>query len=155
VSSRFSRRADRDNNMATEGRRYAGRKSKAEKLAEIDKELADIRVDIENLALWMQQKAKPRWVYEWPMRKTKEKWPVKQLMVIRQCRLIRGWLRYAENLNGPEEKMVQICEPETGRNLSDAEDEMGSAEDLKNCQEGREEIPNCQVGKELRSLRIS
>jgi hypothetical protein len=52
-----------------------------------------------------------------------------------------------------QKKRVQICEPETGRNLSDAEDEMGSAEDLKHCQEGREEIPNCQVGKELRSLR--
>jgi hypothetical protein len=64
-------------------------------------------------------------------------------------------LRHAENLNRPE-KRVQICEPETGRNLSDAEDEMGSDEDLKHCQEGREEIPNFQVGKELRSLlRIS
>jgi hypothetical protein len=51
-----------------------------------------------------------------------------------------------------QKRRVQICEPETGRNLSDAEDEMGSAEDLKHCQEGREEIPNCQVGKELRSL---
>jgi hypothetical protein len=30
---------------------------------------------------------------------------------------------------------------------------MGSVEDLKNCQEGREEIPYFQVGKELRSLR--
>jgi hypothetical protein len=61
----------------------------------------------------MQQKAKPRWVYEWPMKKPKEKWPVKELMVRRQCRLLKGWLRYAENLNGPEE-MVQVCEPETG-----------------------------------------
>jgi hypothetical protein len=103
----------------------------------MDKELTEIRADIENLELEMQQKAKPRWVYEWPMKKAKEKWPVKELMVRRQCRLLRGWLRYAENLNGPEEEMVQICEPETGRNLS----ELGSAEDLKNCQEGREEIP--------------
>jgi hypothetical protein len=55
-------------------------------------------------------------------------------MVIRQRRLLRGWLRYAENLNGPEEEMVQVCEPEAGRNLS----ELGSAGDLKNCQEGRE-----------------
>jgi len=30
---------------------------------------------------------------------------------------------------------------------------MGSAEDLKNCQEGKIEIPNCHKGKELRSLR--
>jgi hypothetical protein len=97
----------------------------------------------------MQQKAKPRWVYEWPMRKPKVKWPVKELMARRQRRLLRGWLRHAENLDGPEE-MVQICEPETGRILGE-ENEMGSAEDLKNCQEGREEIPNFQVGKELRS----
>jgi hypothetical protein len=65
----------------------------------------------------------------------------------RQCRLLKGWLRYAENLNGPEEEMVQICEPETGRILGE-ENELGSAGDLKNCQEGRVEIPNCQVGKE-------
>ena len=41
-------------------------------------------------------------------------------------------MRHAENLNRLEE-MVQICEPETGRNLSDAEDEMGLIEDIKNC----------------------
>ena len=105
-SSRFARRADRDNNMAIEGHRYSERRRKEENHAEIDKELVDIRVDIEKLSLWMQQKAKPRWVYEWPMRKTKEKWPVKQLMVIRQRRLLKRWLRYAENLNGPEEEMV-------------------------------------------------
>jgi hypothetical protein len=112
VSSRFSRRADRDNNMATEGRRYAGRKNQElVSKEEIDEELADIRKEIEKLALRMQnarmdelaleiqQKAKSRWVYEWPMRKAKVKWPVKELMVRRQCRLLRGWLRYAENLN--------------------------------------------------------
>jgi hypothetical protein len=106
----------------------------------MEKELAEIRERIEKLELRMQQKAKPRWVYEWPMKKPKVKWPVKELMARRQRRLLRGWLRYAENLNGPEE-MVQICEPETGRILNDEENEMGSAEDLKNCQEGREEIP--------------
>jgi hypothetical protein len=132
VSSRFARRADKDNNMAIEGRRYAGRKTS-------------------ELELRMQQNTKPRWVYEWPMRKAKEKWPVKELMARRQCRLLRGWLRHAENLDGPEE-MVQVCEPEIGRILGE-ENEMGSAEDLKNCQEGREEIPVFQVGKELRSLR--
>ena len=89
-------------------------------------------------------------MHEWPM-KTKAKWPVKELMDKKQRRLLRGWLRHAENLDGPEE-MVQICELKTGRIL-DEENEMGSVEDLKNCQEGREEIPNCQVGKELRSLR--
>jgi hypothetical protein len=102
-NNRFSRRVDKDIKMATEGRRYAGKK-------------------------------------------------ILELMVKRQCKLLRGWLRPAENLNRPE-KRVQVCEPETGRNLSDAEDEMGSDEDLKHCQEGREETPNFQVGKVLRSLR--
>jgi hypothetical protein len=131
-SSRFSKKADRDNAMVTEDHRHAGRKRKEEKLAEMDKELTKIRADIENLELRMRQKAKPRWVYEWPMKEMKVKWPVRELMVRRQCRLLRGWLRYAENLNGPEEEMVQICEPETG-DILDAENEMGSAEDLKNC----------------------
>jgi hypothetical protein len=49
-------------------------------------------------------------------------------------------------------EMVQICEPEAGRNLSD-EDELRSLDDLINCQEGRTKIPNCQEGNEMRSLR--
>jgi hypothetical protein len=151
-NNRFARKADRDNTMVTEGHRHAGRKSKAEKLAKMDKELTEIRVDIENLELRMQQKAKPRWVYEWPMKEPKVKWPIKELMVRRQRRLLKGWLRYTENLNGPEE-MVQVCEPETWRGLNDAESELGLVGDLTNCQEGREEIPVCQVGNELRSLR--
>jgi hypothetical protein len=40
-------------------------------------------------------------------------------------------LRYAKNLNGPEEEMVQVCEPETRKFLGE-ENELGSAEDLKN-----------------------
>jgi hypothetical protein len=52
-----------------------------------------------------------------------------------------------------DKKMVQVCEPETGESLNDFENELGSAEDLKHCQEGREEIPNFQEGNELRSLR--
>jgi hypothetical protein len=102
---------------------------------------------MEELELRMHQNTRSRWVHEWPM-KTKVNWPVKELMARRQHKLLRGWLRHTENLDGPEE-MVQICEPETGRILGE-ENEMGSAEDLKNYQEGREEIPNCHVGKELR-----
>jgi hypothetical protein len=69
--NRFSRRAI-DNIMATEGRRHAGRKSSEPWSQEdIDEELADIREEIENIALKMQQKSKSRWVYEWPMRKLK------------------------------------------------------------------------------------
>jgi hypothetical protein len=54
-SSRFARRADRDNNMATEGRRYARRKnSKLWSQEDMDEELVDIKREIENLALRMQ-----------------------------------------------------------------------------------------------------
>jgi hypothetical protein len=85
------------------------------------------------------------------MKKLKINWSVKELMVRGQQRLLKGWLRYTKNLNGPEE-MVLVCEPEIGRGLNDEENELGSAEDLKNCQEGREEILVCQVGNEMRSL---
>jgi hypothetical protein len=49
-------------------------------------------------------------------------------------------LRHAKNLDRLEER-VHICEPETGRGLN-SEEELGSAEDLEDYQEGREEIPN-------------
>jgi hypothetical protein len=138
-SNRFARRADRDNKMTIESRRYVGRKNLdlwSQKY--IDEELADIKKEIENLALRMQQKAKSRWVYEWPMKKPKINWSVKELKARRQHKLLKGWLSYPKNLDGPKE-MVQVCEPETGRTL-DEEDKMGSAEDLKKFQEGREEI---------------
>jgi hypothetical protein len=95
-SSRFSRRANRDITMVIEGHRHAGKKSKTEKLAEMDKELYELKAKIEKLELRMRQ----------------------------------------------DKKMVQVCELETGRGLDDEEDELGSAEDLKNCQEGREKIPD-------------
>jgi hypothetical protein len=149
-SSRSVREADRHSKMATEGRR---KKSKAEKLAEMDEELADIRAEIERLELKMRQDKKPRWVYEWPMKKPKMKWPVRELMVIRQRRLLKEWLRYVENLKATEEELVQICEPEIGEILGE-ENGLGSSDDLKNCQEGREvEIPIFQEGNRLRSLR--
>jgi hypothetical protein len=61
---------------------------------------------MDELEFGMQQDTKSRWVYEWPMR-TKEKWPVKDLMAKRQKRLLKIWLRHVENLNGPEE-MVHV-----------------------------------------------
>jgi hypothetical protein len=142
--------------MVTEDHRHAGRKkSKAEKLAEMDKErdkeLYELKADIEKLELRMRQDRRRRRMRELPMKKAKEKWPVKELMVRGQRRLLKRWLRYAENLKATEEKMIYVCEPETGRGLDDEEDELGSAEDLKDCQEGREEIPVFQEGNELRS----
>jgi hypothetical protein len=89
--------------MATEGHAHGGKKNhQQQENAARDKELAEIRARMDELALRMQQNAKSRWVYEWPM-KTKEKWPVRELMAKRQQRLLKGWLRHAENLNRPEE----------------------------------------------------
>jgi hypothetical protein len=107
---------------------------------------------MDELELQVQQEAKSHWVYEWPMKKAKIKWPVKELKARRQQRLLKGWLRHAENLNNQEEEMVQVCEPETERNLID-EDELRSVEDLKDCQERKIEVPNFQEGNEMRSLR--
>ena len=54
MSNRFPRRENRDRNMATEGRRYAGRKDlELMSRSEIDEELADIRAEMENLAFQM------------------------------------------------------------------------------------------------------
>ena len=77
---------------------------------------------------------------------------------MRQRRLLRKWLRYAENLKATEEKMVEVCWPETGKGLDDWEDdeefELGSSEDLKHCRESREEeIQDFQVGNELISTK--
>jgi hypothetical protein len=87
-------------------------------------------------------------VYEWPLRR-KVKWPVKKLLARRQRILLRGWLRYVESLRD-EEEMVHICEPETGKNLSDEEER--SVSGLMGCQEGIDEFLNCQVGNGMRSL---
>jgi hypothetical protein len=92
---------------------------------------------MEELALRMQQNAKPHWVYEWPM-KRKQSGQSRNCWPEGQQRLLRGWLRYVESLKD-EEEMVHICEPEAGRNLSDDEEERSSS-DLIDCQVGRDEF---------------
>jgi hypothetical protein len=53
-SSRFSRRVDRDNTMATKGRRYAEKKNlELMSTTKRGKELADIRARMEELELQM------------------------------------------------------------------------------------------------------
>jgi hypothetical protein len=85
MSGSFSKRENRDNKMATKGYKNAERKDlELTSEAEWDEELADMNARIDELAMEMQQNARPRWVYEWPMGQPKVKWPVKQLMVIRQ-----------------------------------------------------------------------
>jgi hypothetical protein len=158
-SSRSIKEADRDNTMVTEDHRHARKnKSKAEKLVEFDKEMTkelyELKADIEKFELWMRQDRRRRWMCEFPMEKATAKWLVRELMVRGQHRMLKRWLRYAENLKATEEKMICHCETETGRGLyDDEEDELRLDEDLKYCQEGREEeIPDCQEGNESRSV---
>jgi hypothetical protein len=143
--------------MATEIHKHAGRKSsRLMNAVEMDKELADIQREMEELEMKMQQSKKQRWVHEWPMKAPKVKWPVRELMVKRQRKLLKKWLRYVEGLRTTEDKMISYGWPETGRSLDDWDDdgesELGSNDDLKYCRLGRkEEIPNCQEGNRLRS----
>jgi hypothetical protein len=148
--SRSAREAGRHSKMTTKGRRK--KKPELISVAEMDKELADIKREMEELEMKMRQNKKPRWVHEWPIKTPKVKWPVRELMVKGQQRLLRKWLRYVESLRPiEEEEMGYICEPEIGKIL-DAENELGSSDDLKHYQGGREEeIPDGQEGNELRS----
>jgi hypothetical protein len=158
-SSRSVEGTDRHSKMATEGHR---KKSKAKNLAEevkMTRDLYELKADIEKMELWMRQDRRRRRLRELPMKKEKTKWPVKQLMVIRQRRLLKRWLRYAENLRATEEDMICYCWPETGQSLDGDDDDdddwnkLESADGFKYCRLGRkEEITVCQEGNELGSV---
>jgi hypothetical protein len=63
-NSRFTKEADKHNNMATEGHKHAERKSpELMSTTEMDKELADIKREMEELKLKMRQDRKSRWAY--------------------------------------------------------------------------------------------
>jgi len=84
--NRFARKVGKDSTMVTEDHRHVGRKkSKAENLAEMekerDRELYELKADIEKLELRMRQDRRLRRMHEFPMKKAKEKWLVKELMV--------------------------------------------------------------------------
>jgi hypothetical protein len=148
-SSRSVRETDRNSVMATEGHRPAEKKSpNMMSAAEMDKEMVDIKREMEELELKMRQNRKLRWVHEWPMKTPKMKWPVKELMARRQQRMLRRWLRYAENLRPieKEEEMVYIYEPEIGDILG-GENDQRSLRDLIDCQEGSGRFPYFQMGK--------
>jgi hypothetical protein len=185
-SGRVAMEADRDDTMVAEDHRHVGRKrSKVENLAKWDEEetrkLYELKAYIEKMELQMRQDRRRRRLCELPMEKEKAKWPVKQLMVIRQRRLLKRWLRYAENLRATEENMVCYCWPETGKSIDGGDDwdklelvdgfkycrlgrkeeilacqegnELGSIEDLKDCREDSQGISNGQLHVDQRSLR--
>jgi hypothetical protein len=87
------------------------------------RDLYELKADIEKFELRMRQDRRRRRLRELPMEKAKAKWPVKQLMVIRQRRLLKRWLRYAENLRATEEDMICYCWPETGKSLDGDDDD--------------------------------
>jgi len=93
--------------MATEGRRFSGRKD-LELMSNVEwgEELVEMNTRLVELAIEMQQDKRSRWVHGWTIRKPKVKWLVKEMMIMRQCRLLKGWLRYAESLNGRGENEV-------------------------------------------------
>jgi hypothetical protein len=62
--------------------------------------------------------------------KHKEKWSVQNLLARRKQQVLRRWLREVEALSDIE-KMVCICEPETGETLID--EERRSSRDLVDC----------------------
>jgi hypothetical protein len=64
--------------------------------------------------------------------KNKVRWLVKRLVARGQQNFLKRWMRYVEILRD-EEGVIQICEPEIGRHLSD-EDKVRSDKDLINCQ---------------------
>jgi hypothetical protein len=85
--------------MATEGHKHGRREDCPQKRkVEIDKELSEIRAEMEKLALKMQHEAKVRWRYEWPL-KRKSRWHVQKLLARRKQQVLKRWLRHVENLS--------------------------------------------------------
>jgi hypothetical protein len=68
----------------------------------MNKELSEIRVQMEELAFKMQHESKVHWRYEWTLKRI-AKWPVQKLLVRRKQQVINRWLRHVENL-GHERK---------------------------------------------------
>jgi hypothetical protein len=126
--------------MAIEGHKHGrGEVHSQKRKVEMDKELSEIRAQMEELAFKMQQESKVHWRYEWPLKRT-TRWPVQKLLARRQQQMLKRWLRHAENLSHKGKR--------SGKSLIDFQvgNEKGSV-DLINCQVGRGDIPDFQVGK--------
>jgi hypothetical protein len=124
-------------------------KSSHRREREMDKELSEIRAQMEKLAFKMQQESKVHWRYEWPLKRT-TRWHVQKLLARRQQQMLKRWLRHAENLGHKGKR--------SGKDLAGCQvgNESGSV-DLIKFQVGRRDIPDCQVGKgeEMSSAEIS
>jgi hypothetical protein len=121
--------------MVTDGHKHSrGKDCSQKRKEEIDKEINEIRAEMEKLALNMQHEEKVRSRYEWPLNR-KSEWLVQKLLDRRQQHVLKRWLRHVENLNNEGKR--------SGRGLVDFQvgNEKRSV-DLINCQEGRGDIPN-------------
>jgi len=74
---------------------------------EIDKELMEIMKEMEMLALKMQQQARVRWRYEWPL-KRKNKWYVQKLLARGKQQVLKKWLRHDEKLSDEESYLAGV-----------------------------------------------
>jgi hypothetical protein len=115
----------------------------------MEKELVEIREQMEKLAFKMQQEAKVRWRYEWPLKRT-TKWKFHRLLVRGKQQRLKIWLRVDENLSHKGKR--------SGKDLVDFQ--VGNVKrsvDLVNCQVGIGDILDFQVGKgeEMSSVESS
>jgi hypothetical protein len=73
--------------MATEGHKKKSQGGHQQVRKEKkDKELKEMREELNRLMLKMQQEAQGRWKYEWPL-KRKVKWPIQQLISRRKKKI--------------------------------------------------------------------
>jgi hypothetical protein len=114
----------------------------------MDKELIEIRARMEELAFRMQQDAKSRWVYEWPM-KMKVKWPVKELLA-KGSEVVEGMAEVCGRPQGLKKKWF-MC---VNQKLGEISVMMRRRDHWKISETARraERKFNFQVGNEMRSL---
>jgi hypothetical protein len=160
--SRSSPKADRGSRMTTEGRRKSPKLMSG---AEIDRELADIRAEIERLESLMRQNEELVEVCEPETGKgldgddddwDDEEDEMRSSEDLKSCHEDRAEeipichegneLRSVEDLTDCHGDSQGISNCQLGR-----ETEMRSAEDLKDCREDSQETLHCQLGDERRS----
>jgi hypothetical protein len=132
-SSRFSRKANRNNNMATEGHRYARRRtSELWSQEDIDEELSYIKREIARLELKLRQDKKMVQVCELEAREGLNDFEIE--------------MRSTQDLKNCHEGRDEIPDFSVGNKLR-------SLQGLTDCQEDSQGISHCQLGNGMRSLR--
>jgi hypothetical protein len=60
----------------------------------MEKELSEIRAEMERLAFNMQQEEKVFWRYKWPLKRI-TKWTVENLLALGKKHMLKRWMRHA------------------------------------------------------------